>query len=67
VHGSVSEDGRYLLIALFEGATNNNRLYVADLGDPAHPHVRATVRPLIETDGAEYAPIGVANGTLYLS
>ena len=27
VTGTVSDDGRYLLVALFEGATNNNRLY----------------------------------------
>ena len=48
VHGTVSEDGRYLLIALFEGATNSNRLYVADLGDPASPDVRAPIRAVVE-------------------
>ena len=31
VHGTVSDDGRYLLIALNEGATNSNRLYVVDM------------------------------------
>jgi prolyl oligopeptidase len=66
VHGTVSEDGRYLLIALFEGATNSNRLYVADLGDPASPEVAAPIRPIVETDGAEYAPIGVERGMLFV-
>ena len=31
---ALTEDGRYLLIATSKGADNNNRLYVADLGDP---------------------------------
>ncbi len=66
VHGTVSEDGQYLLIALFEGATNSNRLYVADLGEPAAPDVRAPIRAVVETDGAEYAPIGVERGTLFV-
>ena len=66
VHGTVSEDGQYLLIALFEGATNSNRLYVADLGEPASPDVRAPIRAVVETDGAEYAPIGVERGTLFV-
>ena len=66
VHGTVSDDGRYLLIALYEGATNNNRLYVVDLIDPASPRVSAPVRALMERDGAEYAPIGVEGRTLYV-
>ena len=66
VQGTVSEDGRYLLIALFEGATNSNRLYVADLASPEQPRIDAPVRPLVERDGAEYAPIGMDEGTLYV-
>lgn len=66
ISGTVTEDGRYLLIALFEGATNNNRLYAADLGDPGHPDLHAAVRPLVETDDAEYAPVGNIGTTLFL-
>jgi prolyl oligopeptidase len=66
VSGTVSDDGRYLLVALFEGATNSNRLYFADLGDPAHPDVTAAVRPVVEEDGAEYAPIGTSGTTLFV-
>jgi prolyl oligopeptidase len=58
VSGTVTEDGRYLLISLAEGATNSNRLYYADLGDGANPRVEATVQPLSERDGAEFAPVG---------
>ena len=63
VHGTVSEDGQYLLIALFEGRRPTAiGLYFADLGEPASPDVRAPIRALVEADGAEYAPIGVERG-----
>jgi prolyl oligopeptidase len=66
VNGSVTEDGRYLLISMFEGSGNQNRLYVADLGDPMKPNLRAAVKPVIETDDAEYAPIGNTGTVVYL-
>ncbi len=58
IGGSVTEDGRYLLITTARGSDNNNRLYAADLGDPLHPNVRAAIRPIVERDDAEFAPIG---------
>ena len=64
--GEVSEDGRYLFISMFEGSGNQNRLYYADLGNPSMPRVDAPVRPVIETDDAEYAPIGNEGPTVYL-
>jgi len=57
ISGTVTEDGRYLLISLFEGATNSNRLYFVDLVNPASPRLDSPVRPIVETDGAEYAPV----------
>jgi prolyl oligopeptidase len=65
IGGSVTEDGRYLLITMAEGSGNENRLYYADLGSAAAPDVKSTVKPLIETDDAEYAPIG-NQGTVLL-
>ncbi len=62
----VTEDGRYLLIFMAEGSTNNNRLYYADLGDPKRPAIGAPVRPLIETDGAEFSAFGNVGPVLYL-
>jgi prolyl oligopeptidase len=56
--GSVTEDGRYLLIMMFEGSGNKNRLYAADLGNPQTPNVKAPIKPVIEADDAEFAPIG---------
>ncbi len=58
VNGSVTEDGKYLLIVTFEGSDNNNRLYVADLGDPKKPNVKAAIKPITEAGDAEYSPFG---------
>jgi prolyl oligopeptidase len=66
VNGAVTEDGRYLLITMFKGAGNENRLYAADLGDPMSPRIDAPVAPVIEVDDAEFAPIGNRGSTLFL-
>ena len=66
INGLVTEDGRYLLITMAEGSGNQNRLYYADLGQGRSPNVKAAVRPLIETDDAEYAPIGNRGSVLFL-
>jgi prolyl oligopeptidase len=66
VGGEVTEDGRYLLVTLFEGSGNRNRLYYADLGDPSAPDIRAPIKPIIETDEAEFAPIGNSGPVLFL-
>jgi prolyl oligopeptidase len=62
----VTEDGRYLLITMAEGAENKNRLYAADLGDPKAPKIGAPIRALAENNDAEYAPIGNSGSTLYV-
>jgi prolyl oligopeptidase len=66
INGDITEDGRYLLIMMSQGSENKNRLYVADLENPRQPNVAAQVRPLIETDDAEYAPIGNQGTVVYL-
>jgi len=66
IGGSVTEDGRYLLITMAEGSGNQNRLYYADLGSATSPDVRAQVKPVIETDDAEYAPIGNTGRVVFL-
>ena len=66
VFGGVTEDGRYVLISLAEGSSNNTRLYLIDLGDPKQPNVTASVKPVIETDGAEFSPIGNVGSVIYL-
>jgi prolyl oligopeptidase len=65
VFGSVDESGRYLYIFTSRG-TDKNELYLADLGDPLRPNVRAAVRPVVTGHDGNYSPLGVANGRLYL-
>jgi len=66
IGGEVTEDGRYLLITMSRGSDNTNRLYMADLANPQQPNLAATVKPVIEADGAEYAPIGNVGSVVYL-
>jgi prolyl oligopeptidase len=66
INGKVTEDGRYLLVTMFEGSGNKNRLYYADLGNPSAPTVSGPVKPVIETDDAEYAPIGNRGTIVFL-
>ena len=66
ISGGVTEDGRYLLIAMFEGSGNKNRLYAADLGNPKAPNLKAPIKPVIETDDAEFAPIGNQGSVVFV-
>jgi prolyl oligopeptidase len=66
VGGGVSEDGRYLVVYVNRGTENQNRLYVADLGDPLHPTVDAPIKPVFEKGDAAYSPIGNVGTTVYL-
>jgi prolyl oligopeptidase len=66
VSGNVTEDGRYLIVFLAEGSSNNNRLYYADLGDPLRPTVSAAIKPVVEQDGAEYAAFGNQGSLLFV-
>ena len=64
--GSVTEDGRYLLVTMFKGAENKNRLFYADLINPLAPRIGAAVQPIVELDDAEYAPIGNRGPVVFL-
>ncbi|MBA2306332.1 MAG: S9 family peptidase [Acidobacteria bacterium] len=66
VTATLTEDGRYLLIATSKGSDNNNRLYCVDLRDPEKPHLGGAVRPIVEADDAEFAPIGSQGSTVFL-
>ncbi len=66
ISGSVTEDGRYLLIFMHQGSDNNNRLYYSDLGNPQNPSIGAAINPLIERDDAEYMAFGNLGPVLYL-
>jgi prolyl oligopeptidase len=66
IGGHGTNDGRYLLVTMFEGSGNRNRLYYADLGRPLTPRVDAPVKAVIEVDDAEYAPIGNKGAIVFL-
>jgi prolyl oligopeptidase len=65
VFGGVDENGRYLYVFTSKG-TDKNELYMADLGDAMRPNVSAPIRPVITGHDANYFPLGVANGLVYL-
>jgi prolyl oligopeptidase len=66
VGGHVSEDGRYLFVTLNHGTDTSNQLFVAELADAKHPKIDAPLRALYTKNDAEYYPLGVVDGTLYL-
>jgi prolyl oligopeptidase len=66
ISGTVTEDGRYLLIFMQKGSDNNNRLYYSELGDPMKPNVSGPVKPLIEDDDAEFSAFANVGPLLFL-
>jgi prolyl oligopeptidase len=66
IEGDVSENGQYLFVLFSNGAAPENELYVADLGNPLKPDIAAPLKPLYVRNDAQYYPIDVRNGELYL-
>lgn len=56
----VSEDGRYLVIAVYEGTDPKNLLFIRDLGDPA-----AKPREIVGAFANEWSVIGNDGTTFY--
>jgi prolyl oligopeptidase len=66
VSGGVTEDGRYLFVFLNRGTETQNRVYIADLGDPKQPKIDAPIRPLFDSGDAAYSPIGNVGSIVYM-
>jgi prolyl oligopeptidase len=62
---TVSDDGRYLVVTAWQGTDTRNRVYLADLGDPMAPNVRAPVRPLLDQFDAAYTVLGNDGSVFY--
>src|SRR5581483_4451811 len=62
----IDETGRYVWFVTNKGTSNNNELFVKDLGDPLAPKLDAPVRALFAGHTAAYDPLGVVNAVLYL-
>ena len=65
VNGGTDETGRYLCVLTSKG-TDRNELYLADLGSPVKPNLRAPIRPVVTGHDANYWPLGVVRGRLYI-
>lgn len=64
--GGVTEDGRYLIINIWEGTDPRNRLHYLDLQDACQPQLRGEVVRLIDVVEASYNVIGNDGSVLYL-
>jgi prolyl oligopeptidase len=64
--GGVTEDGRYLIVNVWEGTDPRNRLHYLDLKDPKKPQVQGEVVRLIDVVEASYNVIGNDGSVLYL-
>jgi prolyl oligopeptidase len=62
----LDETGRYLFLSTNKGTSNKNELFVKDLGDPKAPRLDAPVAALYPGHTAQYAPLGVVQGMLYV-
>jgi prolyl oligopeptidase len=62
--GSVTEDGRYLIIGVSLGTDSRNRVYYLDLGSPRRPHVTGRVTRLLDDFDANYDFVG-NNGPVF--
>jgi len=65
LQASVSDDGRWLYITGFSGASGN-RLWMADLGTPGNPDLGARPLAMATEQDAIHTPLGVIGGTAYL-
>jgi len=59
----VSEDGRLLVVTVWRGTDQENRIYVADLEGGAE---RAVVRPVLDAADADYTYVASIGRTLYV-
>jgi prolyl oligopeptidase len=66
VGANVTEDGRYLIVTLSNGTDPKNRLYYADLGDPAQPEIGAPVVVIVDEDIAELSVLGNEGALFYV-
>ncbi len=63
---SVDDSGRWLVVAVYEGASDRNRLWVRDLKQPSDPVLLGTDRVLVKDFSSQNSPIGVLDDVLYV-
>jgi prolyl oligopeptidase len=55
---AVTDDGRYLVLSVWQGTDTRNRVHFADLGDPHRPSATPTIVPLLDEFDAAYQFLG---------
>lgn len=63
----VTEDGRYIVIAIREGTDPRRRLRLLDLQSPAEPDLDGPIVTLVDEQEASYTLIGNAGATLFFT
>jgi prolyl oligopeptidase len=63
---AVSQNGRYLVMTIYEAAADKNKLYFKDLREPQHPDIQSPLVPLVDNFESIYSPIGVIGTQLYV-
>ncbi len=63
---SVDDSGRWLVVSVYEGASDKNRLWVRDLKRPADPVLLGKDRMLVRGFSSQNTPIGVLDDVLYV-
>lgn len=66
VNGSVTDDGRYLILSVWLGTDRRNRLYWLDLQDPARPQVQGTIVRMLDEFDASYGFVGNDGPVFYV-
>jgi prolyl oligopeptidase len=65
VDGSVTEDGRYLILTIWLGTDRRNRVYVMDLGSGTRPNLTAPAVALLDAFDAGYTFVGNDGALFY--
>jgi len=65
-NGSVTDDGRYLVIKVEQNAKTHNGLSYVDLVDPAAPHLDGAVVKLLDRFDANYSFVGNKGDDFYV-
>lgn len=63
---SIDRSGRWMLVSVFKGASDNNALVVRDLRDPADPRLLGPNRVLVRDYNSQNTPIGIRGNVLYV-
>jgi prolyl oligopeptidase len=58
VNGTVTDDGRYLILTVWLGTDRRNRLYWLDLRDPRRPQVVGDIVRMLDDFDASYSFVG---------